>query len=290
LAVLTEFFQAASRDEFGEFDDLEVLTQCIDGFVGLVQAIEIRSRLSTACLRRETLALLVKHFFVAICCYSRKLSKKVDPSKKDGDAQFILSLLPFRDLDRRFWAVAQERPASLPFVRRAMIVFLMLFANVSAIDWDVALSEQNLRRFFVAPFQFDRLPTWTVELPPQFYFLAHSVPIDDQSTDRGLCLLSKTPIALNDKQGSRQLNLEGLLDKLAHGVTMILVIAGERVSAVLMVSANPESHSWYLPSVYVNSDGNDDVGFRGFAPLNLNRDRLEKYIDSLVTGDWLARP
>jgi hypothetical protein len=42
--------------------------------------------------------------------------------------------------------------------------------------------------------------------------------------------------------------------------------------------------------VYVDADGNSDHGFVGTSPLALDHERLEKYLDSLVTGDWIGRP
>jgi hypothetical protein len=289
FSALTEFFQSASRDECGEFDSLEVLMEVIDGFVGLIQAVEIRSRLSLSCLGRETLPLLAKHLFDAIYWYARKASSKLDPSKKDAETRFVLSLIPNRDVRRRFWELAAEQPISLPFVRRASLLFAMLFTDASAIDWSEVLSESRLRLLVPSRFECAPLPTWNIELPVLFQQLAKSVPLDDQSTDRGLCLLSNTVVSLGEKSGSL-VRLDGLLNRLCYGVILILVISGTKASAIQMICANPVFHLWYLPSVYINSDGNEDVGFQGFAPLALNRDRLERYVDSLVTGDWLSRP
>jgi hypothetical protein len=286
-----EFFQSASREDADEFKPLDVLMEVINGFVALVRAVEIRSRLSISCLERDTLHILLKHLFQAIYWYARKTNVKLNASKKDIDidTRFVLSLVGCRTIPGRFWQLAVEQPLSLAFIRRSVLLFHMVFTDTSGIDWSQVLSELNLRRYFGSEFKFCPLPTWTIELPLQFPQLARSVPLDDQSTDRGLCLLSKEIVSLKERTALLP-TLDVLLDSLCYGVIMILVISGRKASAIQMVCTNPDFHLWYLPSVYVNSDGNDDVGLQGFAPLALNKDRLERYLDSLVTGDWLARP
>jgi hypothetical protein len=59
-----------------------------------------------------------------------------------------------------------------------------------------------------------------------------------------------------------------------RGVTLLLGIAGPHVSAVTIVYVHAPSAFHTLPSVYLNADWNEDIGFHGFSALKLNRETI----------------
>jgi hypothetical protein len=75
-----------------------------------------------------------------------------------------------------------------------------------------------------------------------------------------------------------------------RGVTLLLFIAGKEISAVDIADPKPSLHTYRLRSLYENPDGNQDIGFQGMSPLSLSQTRLDRYLDALVTGDWMAKP
>jgi hypothetical protein len=280
LSAIKGFFESCAFEEGSNPP-----SNGLNSLVGLLQAVEIRSRNSPNVLRKDTLHLLIKNLFLAIH-HLRKNQQFEKPLLKTIEYDFLVALVGTRNVEDQFWQIASEYQLSLPFACLSMILSTCVLGKPDAADWNAILEPRNMEKF-MSPIRIENLMTWTVQLPRGFEQLFPEYPIQDQNHKLALCLLRKTRIAFNDHP--TYLPFEVFMEK-NRGVTLLLLIAGKEISAVDIADPKPSLHTYRLQSVYENPDGNQDIGFQGLFPLSLSQTRLDRYLDTLVTGDWMAKP
>lgn len=196
----------------------------------------------------------------------------------------------------------------LLFLRRATVFDrLPLSDNApSFIDWDEELSYRNLsQRFFnsdVFPTnlfatkksKIEKTPSIELDvfslkkLPYEFLDLAkppYNIPIDDMSSEVALCLLTGKLVSMERHGSSLNELAEHLEENCFSNATLMLMVRGKKVSA-LYLAGKQFNMIRTLPGIYVDKFGDEDVGFERGELLFLNEERLERYTDMLISGEW----
>jgi hypothetical protein len=291
--ALREFFEAISMvtDEAGR----SPVDVAIQGLAGLLRMIEIRHRSRPEIVRKESLQLLVRHLYIAIYFYLRNAQRMggnyhFDNTTLRTPEEFILTtFLVSGVMQHGFWGVSRQLNPNPVQMRLILILYACLFLGDDLnMNW-VEYMAPN--KYFGPQLANQKLAEFVIDLPERFEDLRRApfnLAIDDQKRSVGYCLLTKRPILLAGEE-DKMLTVETLLEDLHDGVSLILATSGPGVSAIFFASFYPQIVAVLLPSVYVDADGNPDHGFAGVSPLRLDRERLEKYIDALITGEWIGR-
>lgn len=204
------------------------------------------------------------------------------------------------------------------FLRRATILELLPLSDQepSFIDWDEVLSytnlssrfltdlidiqsneiphnstehqNQSMKSLIVRSISFEIDPFTLIKLPHEYLDLArepYNLQIDDMSKEIALCLLTGKLVDV-EKQGSSFNHLSDHLEtQCFDNPTLLLVISGQKASA-LFLADKQFNMILSLPTIYVDRFGDEDIGFERGQLLFLNEERLERYTDMLLSGEW----
>ena len=184
------------------------------------------------------------------------------------------------------------------FLRRATVLEKLPLSDSapSFIDWDEELSSKSLaQRFFSSDtFPITKNPSIQldmfslIKLPHEFLDLAkipYNIQIDDMSSEVALCLLTGKLVSMERIGSSLNDLAEHLEENCFSNATLLLMVRGKKTSA-LYLAGKQFNMIRTLPGIYVDKFGDEDVGFERGELLFLNEERLERYTDMLISGEW----
>lgn len=184
------------------------------------------------------------------------------------------------------------------FLRRATLFEKLPLSDSapSFIDWDEELSSKSLaqRFFFSDTFPITRNPSIQLDmfsikkLPHEFLDLAKppfNIPIDDMSSEVALCLLTGKLVSMERIGSSLNDLAEHLEENCLSNATLLLMVRGKKTSA-LYLAGKQFNMIRALPGIYVDKFGDEDIGFERGELLFLSEERLERYTDILISGEW----
>jgi hypothetical protein len=127
-----------------------------------------------------------------------------------------------------------------------------------------------------------------VDLPHRFIDLSEppfSLDIENQSTERVLCLLTGTVVSMERVEGTYTHLSKHLQRKCPSHATFLLALGGPCATRLSVASTQMNSIK-VVTGIYLDANGDEDVGFRRGKVTYLNEARRAKYADMLFSGEW----
>lgn len=274
LPKLPESFNAqlneSQQDALSFFFNHISYESALNSFIDMIRMLEIRERTKKDFLNKETYKILFYNLFRALYHY-RRLNNIEHEQIVDSqlDKGLVIKLIESKNPLKHLNEITNKD--SLLY-RRATII-----KNYICDESNCVYNNQQVFK------------PWRIELPNDFVQLAlppFNCPIEDQANHLGYCLLTKAVFAFPDGYGC-DTTYDDYIDILQESPSLILVIAGRDVSDLQIITKR-ESKPIKLGSVYLNNDGEDDIGFEHHDPLSLNNELLEKQVDYFITGEWVS--
>ncbi|OHT10869.1 hypothetical protein TRFO_19771 [Tritrichomonas foetus] len=257
-----------------------------------IKALEIRQRTSSRCIEKDTVFMLMKHYFISLYFWLRRKKNECKSFLDHLVMKILHSKNPKESFEKSIKSLLKKMSPTFPELRCS--IFIESLLQDKFIDWQRKLSYEQLNERFGKYFPGNSipkipLPKFTIELPDNFYQLGanpYNCPIEDQTKIRALCLLTKEIVSF-DGDTSEYKSYFQHLESLNDGVSMFLMLSGPNVTRISICSLNKLRKD--LGSVYIDSDGNDDIGLSSFEPLKFSHDKMEHCIDILFSGEWMAQ-
>jgi hypothetical protein len=127
-----------------------------------------------------------------------------------------------------------------------------------------------------------------VNLPRRFIDLSQppfNIDIENQSSERVLCLLTGTVVSMDRIDGTYAQLSKHLHMKCPSHASFLLTVSGPNATRVY-VAATQMNCIKIVPGIYLDAHGDEDVGFLRGKMTYLNEQRLRKYEDMLLSGEW----
>lgn len=179
------------------------------------------------------------------------------------------------------------------FLRQAKLVqvFSLNFQSGSFIDWDEVLTLRSLEEEFgIKPsgVEIELQPYTMYKLPKRFIDLGndeYKIAIDDQEKSTALDILTGKIVDMSKQRGGFA-DLERHLANAVHGSPTFLMYITGRNSTSCFIASYFFSQIVFINSIYVDDFGDEDIGYQRGAIVKLNQDRLERFTDMMLSGEW----
>ena len=277
-----------------------------NALIGTILIDESRLRMNPGCLDARVNYLLYHNLFLLLwhSHHSENLILTSDFKEWDPFKLLVSKMIyhdnPINGFFETAKSIATEIKSDkdiLLFLRRATI-FEVLAINSSNkkippfVDWDDCLAFKSLSLRFLGSFDGKEeidLPVFCfMNLPKQFLDFAkppYNYNIQNSSAEIALCLLTGKLVSMERKGSSFNDLAEHLQENCHSNATLLLLISGKKASALCLAGKQFNSIRT-LPGIYVDKYGDEDIGFERGELLYLNVERLERYTDMLISGEW----
>jgi hypothetical protein len=282
---------AFRRDFIHDFDTLiSSLIATISAFDAHLKFNETTDGINQRFLLRN-LFLLLWHFY-----HTLKLSCAESP--KDPFRSLVILMIKSNEPSNVFVKTVQNLFIATKKQESQFLRFAVLFQNLSlsetfdGTNWSTLVEPAAvLKKFQVeltARKQIFKRQIQLITLPSQFLDFAKppfNISIDNHAHQLGICLWTGKLVSMERNGSSYQALANHMESEVLLSVTYVLMLTGPLTSAFYLV-VRQENTIRTIPPIYVDSHGDEDIGFVRGQLLFLNKERLAKYEAMLLSGEW----
>lgn len=285
----------------------------LKSYAGMVTILEVRHRSRPECLDNSTVPILYHNLLLAL--YFNLHGCSIIEDIEDPLVKLVFMLInsnsPLGEFGLFVRQIAQRLSGDYlyEFLRRAAIIEDFGIKNRGDvkddnggsggfIDWDEILSFDSLaERYEIernGDASFIELPLFeTIPLAERFvglYQPPYNMDIFDTSISKFIDLLTGTVVVFAKSYETVREKTDlpfidnYVLTQYDGGLAMFLGLTGPNASDVI-ISCKSINRIFNLDGFYVDQFGDIDRGFKRGAILSLSRDRMEKTLDKLLSGD-----
>jgi hypothetical protein len=121
----------------------------------------------------------------------------------------------------------------------------------------------------------------TYHFPQKFFdFGLRGIPIENYRISLGLNIFTGQIVNLTD---------DTALQREGGGTAIFLRLTGPDLSSTWLYSPTTKQTRMVLPSFYLNSHGEEDIGLNSGFPLFFNQARLDRIVMMFITGEWISK-
>lgn len=274
-------------------------------FAGIILLLEVRQRSRPDAFDHPGISALLSNLFLTLYHGIRGLNlKKISTKMKDPLTKLVCMLINSDNPIDEFTSFVQICASDLrsdflyEFLRRCAIIEEFAIKDSSLrnkfVDWDDVLKFDNLLLRFHVATEDDtniELPVFqTIQLPEKFISLC-TPPynfglFESSSLLRVVDLITGQVCVIPENSQSKVKDsiVEYNTDVYKGGLSMFLVLTGEKASSVLFYSSVIKKE-WFVDSFYTDQFGDVDAGFKRGVVTLLSKERLQGALDNLLSSD-----
>ncbi|OHT13919.1 hypothetical protein TRFO_15814 [Tritrichomonas foetus] len=276
----------------------------VNSFVGTLLINEVRLRALPGCLDGNVNYMLIRNLFLMLwhSHHIENLTLTSDTGKWDYIKQLVSKMIVSDTPKESFFQTTKDIALSIKdeeeklflFLRRATLFEILALSDSAPafVDCDDCLSHECLITKYFGSFEGKieiELSPWSLfKLPKEFLDLSkppYNFDIGNASAEVALCLLTGKLVSMERKGSSLIVLAEHLQENCHWNGTLLLLISGKKASTLCLAGKQFNSIRT-LPGIYVDKFGDEDIGFSRGELLYLNEERLERYTDMLISGEW----
>ena len=177
----------------------------------------------------------------------------------------------------------------LTFLRQATILYILVFHDEDTQNFPACLSRTAISERFGVPVPDVPLDSFKLmDLPDNFIDLSlppHNYPLGQMDKHSAICLLTGKEVDMTKTSQGYTSFLRHLDDECNGNTTLVLYITGHWAGTMAFASRQFNNMKG-VPSIYVDSHGDEDPGWTRGKFLRLDKERYARYTDMLLSGEW----